>query len=507
MASVFKRLEVLRRAAPAVLLALAICPPVFSGEGSVLTLNSVHFTSEGPSTKVVFELSGKFQFATDKIENPDRLFFDFIHTKPKTAKSLMAVRDSQLRQIRIGESKPGVTRVVFDLEAQTNYKTSVLKNPYRLVVELSNGPLGSGPAKVEIARVNQASELDTPAPAQRSKSKKYYKPLVPPASFFVTRTVTSPRNIVLNTPPNLTTVSSVTDWRKARPPVLAKLPPYKASGKTSALARNVPPAGSTASLPANSARKSTPVPDSLTRALGLKIRRIVIDPGHGGHDQGSSGPTGLLEKELVLDVSRRLGELIELQMGSEVIFTRDDDRYVALEDRPRVANQAKGDLFLSIHANSSVYKAATGVETYYLSFTTSKQALEVAGRENASSEHSVSELRDLLQKIAFKDKVDESREFAARLLGTLIKASPAQGNGAQAMNRGVKKAPFVVLIGANMPSVLAEIGFISNPRDEQLMKKPDQRQKMAEALLRGLMQYADSLGHLQVAKTARTTTE
>ena len=502
-------LEILRRAAPATLLAMAIFPASFAAEGSVLTLNSVHFTSEGPSTKVVLELSGKFEFAMDKIENPDRLFFDFIHTRPKTAKPLLAVRDSQLRQIRIGESKPGVTRVVLDLEALTNYKTTVLKNPYRLVVELgiASISINNGPVKVDLAREDHASELDAPAPAQRLKSKKYFKPLVPPASFYVARTVSAPRNVVLGLPPNLTIVSSVPDWRKPRSLILAKLPPYSGPRKMSVAARNASPPVASASLPANGVRKSAPVPDSLTRALGLKIRRIVIDPGHGGHDQGSSGPTGLLEKELVLDVSRRLGDLIEEQMGSEVVYTRDDDRYVALEDRPRVANQAKGDLFLSIHANSSVYKAATGVETYYLSFTTSKQALEVAGRENASSEHSVSELRDLLQKIAFKDKVDESREFAARLLGTLIKASPSQANGAQAMNRGVKKAPFVVLIGANMPSVLAEIGFISNPRDEQLMKKPEQRQKMAEALLRGLMQYAESLGHLQVAKSTNTTTE
>ena len=502
-----KCLEMFRRRSAAALLLGMVCPSLYSAEGPALTLNSVRFTSDGASTKVVLELSGKFEFETDKIENPDRLFFDFTRTKPKTLKSLMKVADSQLRQIRIGESKPGVTRVVFDLEALTNFKTTVLKNPYRLVVELSNGPLSKAPAKVEVARTNQFKELDTPAPAQRMKVKKYNRPLDPPMAFYETRIVTQ-RTVILSPPPNLTAVSTAMDWRKARPLVLAKLPPYKAPSKAGVVANNTPMGSSTSSaLPSVSTKRSTAIPDSLTRALGLKIRRIVIDPGHGGHDQGSSGPTGLLEKELVLDVSHRLGELIVSQMGSEVIYTRDDDRYVALEDRPRVANQAKGDLFLSIHANSSIYKAATGVETYYLSFTTSKQAMEVAARENASSEHSVSELKDLLQKIAFKEKVDESREFASRLLGTLIKASPAQASGAQAMNRGVKKAPFVVLIGANMPSVLAEIGFISNPRDEQLMKKPEQRQKMAEALLRGLAQYAESLGQLQVAKTNTTTTE
>ena len=140
------------------------------------------------------------------------------------------------------------------------------------------------------------------------------------------------------------------------------------------------------------------------------------------------------------------------------------------------------------------------METYYLSFTTSKQALEVASRENATSERSVFELKELLQKIALKDKVDESREFASKVLGSLIKASPAPA-GAQARNRGVKKAPFIVLIGTNMPSVLAEIGFLSNPKDEMQLKKGEPRQKLAEALMRGITQYAESLNPLQVARS------
>ena len=312
------RLERLRRPAPAVLLAVSLLPILCAADRPPLTLTSVRFTSDGPATKVVMELSGKFEFETDKIENPDRLFFDFAGTKPKTAKFLVAVRDSQLRQIRIGESKPGVTRVVFDLEALTNYKTSVLKNPHRLVVELTNGP-----AKPDATRGNPGKELDTPAPAQQLKARKYNRPLVPPAAFYETRKVT-PTRVDFGPPPNLTFVASLTslssamDWKKTKPLALAKLPPYKAPNKTVAKTAPVEPASS-AGLPANGIKKSATVPDSLTRALGLKIRRIVIDPGHGGHDQGSSGPTGLLEKELVLDVSRRLGTLIESQMGSEVI--------------------------------------------------------------------------------------------------------------------------------------------------------------------------------------------
>jgi N-acetylmuramoyl-L-alanine amidase len=234
----------------------------------------------------------------------------------------------------------------------------------------------------------------------------------------------------------------------------------------------------------------------MTRVLGLKIRRVVIDPGHGGHDHGTTGPTGLTEKELVLDIAQKLGALLEERMGCEVLYTRTKDEFIALEERTAFANRHRADLFLSIHANSSPLKTATGAETYYLNFTTSRAALDVAARENAASEKSIHELRELLQKIALKDKLDESREFAVRLQAALHQAlfPPAKGVRPP-RDRGVKKAPFVVLIGASMPSVLAEIGFLSNPREELALKRPDHRQKIAEALHNGIAQYEAGLSH------------
>src|SRR5262249_39073728 len=157
--------------------------------------------------------------------------------------------------------------------------------------------------------------------------------------------------------------------------------------------------------------------------------------------------------------------------------------FIPLEGRTAIANEKKADLFLSIHANSSPYPKITGVETYYLNFTDSKEALDVASRENASSQKSIFELQDLIHKITLHEKLDESREFAGRMQTALYAFSARSFPGQK--NRGVKKAPFVVLIGAQMPSVLAEVGFISNPREEQLPKKPDYRQKLAESLYKG----------------------
>ena len=245
---------------------------------------------------------------------------------------------------------------------------------------------------------------------------------------------------------------------------------------------------------------------SLTRALGLKIGRIVIDAGHGGHDTGTIGPNGLMEKDLVLDVALRLGRLLETRLGADVIYTRDDDTFVPLETRTAIANEHQADLFISVHANSSHDPSARGIETYYLNFTTNADALEVAARENAVSEKSVFELQDLVKKITLKDKIEESRELASDVQQSLY--SGLAGKHSTLRDRGVKKAPFVVLIGANMPSILAEISFVSNPTDATKLETPEYRQKIADAMYKGIAQYAGGLSGVKVAsKLTKTSGE
>ena len=236
---------------------------------------------------------------------------------------------------------------------------------------------------------------------------------------------------------------------------------------------------------------------SLTRALGLKIGKIVIDAGHGGHDTGTIGPNGLLEKDVVLDVAKRLGRLLESRLGAEVVYTRHNDSFIPLETRTAIANRERADLFISVHANSSHDSDARGVETYYLNFTSSPEALEVAARENAVSEKSIHELQDLVKKIAMKEKIDESREFAGDVQQSLYGGLSL--NSAGIRNRGIKKAPFIVLIGANMPSILAEISFVSNPTDERKMGTAEHRQRIAESLYRGVSKYASGLSGVKVA--------
>lgn len=221
------------------------------------------------------------------------------------------------------------------------------------------------------------------------------------------------------------------------------------------------------------------------RPLALKINRVVIDPGHGGSDDGNRGGSGLFEKDLALDVARRLGDLIEQRLGAEVIYTRTTDTFVPLESRIALANEKKADLFLSIHANSSRSDPRMkGNEVYYLNFTQSKEALEVAARENAGSERSVFDLRELIQKITVHNKAEESREIAEHIQAALYPLS--RQNSFEGTNRGAQKAPLTVLIDAHMPSVLAELGYLSNRREEMLLHDPEYRQKLADGLFRGI---------------------
>jgi N-acetylmuramoyl-L-alanine amidase len=236
---------------------------------------------------------------------------------------------------------------------------------------------------------------------------------------------------------------------------------------------------------------------SLTRALGLRVNRIVIDAGHGGADEGAVSPNGLREKDAVLDVALRTTSLVRSSLGIEVVLTRANDRFIPLHRRTAIANENRADLFLSIHANSSPNPATSGPETYFLNFNSHPAALDVAARENAGSEKSVASLRDLVQAITLNDKIAESETFA-RMVQASVPGRAGKGK-ANARDRGTKRAPFVVLIGASMPSALAEIGFLSNPNDASNLRNPEYRQRIAEALCAGISRYAQSLDRFETS--------
>jgi N-acetylmuramoyl-L-alanine amidase len=480
------------------LVALAAVLPVAQPQVTSLRVTSVRFWSLGDTTRVAIQTNGDFRYKLSRLRDPDRLFFDLLGVRPADGGGKMhaiPVGDGILKQIRVAENQPGTTRVVLDLDCDFEYKASQLTSPERLVVELRR--MGAGPASAaapSTTKLERLAETAAPPPAARAVARRPFQ--MPAAHPLETR-----GPIILPPPPPIALGAAL----PLRPGLvdLAAAPapaPVRDAASAEAVASKpkVIPQPS-AALPAAPAKQNRGGGRSLTRALGLKVGRVVLDPGHGGHDTGTIGPGGVTEKDLVLDIALRLGPLIEEGMGSEVVYTRKDDTFVPLEERTRIANEKQADLFLSIHVNSSPYRSASGSETYYLNFTTSRAALDVAARENATSNKSIYELQELIRKIALRDKVEESREFAAKLQSSLHVLSSKNGSN---RNRGVKKAPFVVLIGAEMPSVLAEVGFVTNPREGVLLKRADQRQKIAEALYRGLSGYASTLSHFQVARRA-----
>jgi N-acetylmuramoyl-L-alanine amidase len=458
------------------------------------------------TTRIAIEITGEVRVRSDRVEDPDRIFFDFVGARPSIdGKRLYAteVGDKLLKRIRVAETVPGVTRVVLDLETAVEFSVSRLDNPSRMIIELR--PPRAVPAP---DRTLQAADRK---PEQNRREVVALRREAPPMQEPPRRE--KPAQIVtIAEPPALKPDIAKTQAARMTAKVVTSTvmlpePPAPAPARPSAItATDDAPTAAVAARTAvvrvvpKAAHVTSDGERSLIRALGLKINRVVIDPGHGGADQGTVGHRGLMEKDLVLDVSRRLGKLIEERMGSEVIYTRTDDTFIPLHARTELANEKKADLFLSIHANSSPHPKIGGIEVYYLNFTRSADALDLAARENASSEKSVYELRDLIQTITLHEKVEESKEFASKVQGTL-QTFETRYNAA-AKNRGVKKAPFVVLIGASMPSILAEVGFLSNAREEQLLKRPDHRQRLAEALYQGVARYAQSLSHFQVAQRA-----
>jgi N-acetylmuramoyl-L-alanine amidase len=431
-------------------------------------------------------------------------------TKPTSSGQPPAADSSAAAKVAVNASTTTVTTLPSG-EKQTRPSTSTTDKSSAITAT-------TAPAAEKPTRISPATSSDSPPAAFAATTQKAPGPMTSNTSTSsATGTTSSPAE-----KPSHDTNSTASAAQPAAKE--ARTAPTTAVGSTpttvaSAAPLGIPSTGS--SVPATEANASEVKPEAKTdnrvvdtssqmastakptslgnrtliRSLGLKVSRVVIDAGHGGKDTGSIGPTGYSEKELVLDVAKRLKTLIETEIGAEVIMTRNDDTFVPLETRTAIANQQEADMFISIHANSSKTRTVRGVETFFLNFTTSKESLDLASRENAGSDKSVHELSDLVKRIVLTEKVTESRELAERVQTAM---SRAKGTGP---DRGVKQAPFMVLIGANMPSILAEISFISNPDEEKVLRTPAYRQHLAEYLLDGVRSYADTLSGVKTASS------
>ena len=442
-------------------------------------VTEVHTWNTENYTRIVVSLEDTVRYDSAHIASPDRVYFDLhrANIAPGLAKKTIDVQNGLLKSVRVGQNREGVVRLVLDVDGARDWSAYLVSNPYRLVIEVRNN-----------AAVTTAKN-GTAAPTQPAATPPSASPAKDDAEKANANSAQRANDIVY--------ASNEKDPAAAK--LAAKLAATPAAKSTPSKTK-LSAANSAALQPPTEPKPTRDGQHSLTRALGLKIGRIVIDPGHGGHDTGTIGPHGLMEKDLCLDVALRLGHLIEQKLpGAEVIYTRKDDTFIPLEQRTAIANEAKADLFISIHANSSHDHEARGIETYYLNFATSEESLEVATRENSLSQEGLHDLQDIVKKIARNEKIEESKEFANDVQDSLSHRMQLVSQNER--NRGVKKAPFVVLIGANMPSILSEISFISNPSDEKLLRKSDQRQRVADGLYRGIAAYLDNLNSLSYGKT------
>jgi N-acetylmuramoyl-L-alanine amidase len=503
-------------------------------------------------TRIVIDVGAQVKYQAARIFGPDRIYFDIEGAKIDSAllhKPIEVENGGFLKDVRIAQNQSGVVRVVLEVNHAKDYSVFLLPDPYRLVVDVYGSSAAAERAALSVAPppgpTTDIPWEKTEAPVKEAAPKAITKTPGKSPEKSVSKPAAAPPEIAVATPketnvagsgvpapasdskPTSNKVVKKSDIAIAKPNanVNAEIASAKsdaaAAGSRTLSGETSTPATIESAMPgsnpvqikkSNRSKKSAheqaeemgppPTPEltrdgqhSLTRALGLKIGRIVIDAGHGGRDTGTIGPTGLMEKDLCLDVSLRVGKLIQQRLpGADVVYTRDDDTFIPLEHRTEIANNARADLFLSVHANSSQDRQARGIETYYLNFTGSSNAMEVASRENALSDNSVYDLQDIVNKIARNEKIEESRDFAGIVQDSLSKRMEGINHGDR--NRGVRKAPFVVLIGANMPSVLAEISFISNPSDEQWLKKPENRQRVAEGLYHGIENYLHSTNSL-----------
>ena len=231
---------------------------------------------------------------------------------------------------------------------------------------------------------------------------------------------------------------------------------------------------------------------SIIRQLGLGIQRVVIDPGHGGKDPGCVGKSGIREKKIVLDVATRLKNILESKENLEVIMTRESDIFLDPESRTVIANQKQADLFISIHANANRSRKLSGIESFYLNFSQDPSVIETAARENATSTKNISEMKDIIEKIVQNSKIVESKELADSIQKSLVKNLSQKYSNVRSL--GVKGGPFWVLIGGEMPSVLVEISHLSNPTEEKRLKSPQYRQRVAQGIYEGIIDYVNSLG-------------
>lgn len=406
-------------------------------------VKNIRYWSGGAYTRIVIDRDKPIKYLVQELKNPDRLVFDILNSRVDASvnKDPMPVNDGILRQVRASQHAPNVVRVVLDLASIKSYVAFPIHDPDRLVIDVTGEGVKSSESAVASGEANtqekeQTTEEQTPE-EQTSRPSEEMK----------------------------------TEPQISAPPL--RKPPEIKSTENGKL--------------------------SLSRQMGLKIRTIAIDAGHGGYDPGAIGKNGLREKNITLDIAKRLAVLVKERLGCNVVMTRDRDVFIPLEQRPFIAKSKGADLFVSIHVNATRKRNTRGIETYVQSLRASdRDAMATAARENAMSTKKLSELKSELDRIfadlTRDDKIEESLYLADSVQGSLVSSLKPFNRHAADLKTKIRRAFFYVLINTEMPSILAEVGFISNPEEEKLLSKEVYRQSIAEALFQGVKKYVEARG-------------
>ncbi len=431
---------------------------VVENANGIKEVEDVRYWSVSDYTRVVIATSGPVSFKEGWLPGdegkglPRRFYLDISPAHKSRKLKDLSVKSGFLKGVRIGQFDSQTVRVVCDLGSSNDVKAFYLEDPFRVIIDAfgesykTQTPcrmpaVKEATAEAKSADQVSASKLKTPQPSvsQEERPEKHAKKATEDVTF-QKMNVPEPKEEQL----------------AARNQKMAML-------------------------------KGKP---SLARQLGLCVRRIVVDPGHGGKDPGAIGPSGLKEKDVTLRLAKKVAAHLRKELGAEVILTRDRDVFVPLEQRTAIANAQKADLFISIHTNAAPSSRLRGIETYYLNFAVDEHAMRVAALENASSSKRMGELSGILTQILKNTKVDESSRLARSVQDALIQS--VQGNGGKDL--GVKQAPFFVLIGAKMPSVLVETSFISNNEEEKMLKENAYLEQLSRGIVSGLRNYMKDMG-------------
>jgi len=417
-------------------------PEVMVASSRINNLNyvlPVKYWSSNNYTRVVIMASGPVRYKEVLLEaadgKPRRLYLDFkqSYIEPRY-RAPVPIEDGLLRRIRTGQFTTDTVRVVLDIESIGSYKIFSLPDPFRVVIDVRGE--------------NLKKESGLVASDAKAEKKKM---------------------VVLEKSANKPEIVILRDQKKIA----------------------VTPAG-TKNRDSDVAVTPTVKELSLAQQLGLGVKTIVIDPGHGGKDPGAMA-NGIKEKDIVLNIAKKLVPVLQKDLGCKVILTRSDDSFVTLEERTAIANTQGADLFISLHVNAHPVHKVRGIETYYLNFSTNAEAMRVAARENATSTHQMSELQDILSDIMQNSKINESSRLANQVHQSILSQAEADNqNYAKIKDLGVKQAPFYVLIGAQMPAVLLEIAFISNAKDAKNLTNPNFINMLTREIAEGIKSYINA---------------